>query len=58
MNAWLVPILFLAEEEHDDAQVFTCTMDLVCRFVWLAERIDHLTVADLALHGIVAEQAA
>jgi hypothetical protein len=57
MSAWLVPILFLAEEEHDDAQVFTSTMDLVCRFAWLDERIDHLTVADLALQGIVAEQA-
>ncbi|MET0374655.1 MAG: hypothetical protein ABW128_10410 [Rhizorhabdus sp.] len=58
MTAVLVPILFLASEEHNDAQVFTCTMDLVCRFAWLAERIDHLTAAGLALHGIVAEQAA
>ena len=48
----ILPPLFRALEELDDAQIFTRTDDLTGRYAELAARIDTLTAAELGLDQV------
>ena len=49
MTAPIVPILFLAAEELDDAMIFTRTQELVGRFDWIASMIGELDASGFGL---------